>query len=604
MDDPKGMELSPIKRALLEIRELRARLAQCEAVRTEPIAIVGMSMRLPGGVRDAASFEALLWDGRDAIGPIPASRWSVDELYDPDIDAPGKMITRFGGYLDDVDQFDAEFFGIAPREAECMDPQQRLLLELAWEAIEDSGRAPTSLAGSRTGVYVGLANSDYGRLQLADRERLHVYSASGSAFSVAAGRLSYFFGLHGPSVALDTACSSSLSAVHLACQALRLEECDRALAGGVNLILTPEANIGFSKAGMMAPDGRCKTFDAAADGYVRSEGCALVVLRKLSDAIADGDRVLAVIRGSALNQDGRSGGLTAPNGPAQEAVLRAALAVSGVDPGDVGYVETHGTGTPLGDPIEVGALGNVFAKGRNPAQALAIGSVKTNIGHLEAASGIAGLIKVVLMLGRREIPPHLHFVDPSPHIDWARLPITVPTRVTPWSGAGARLIAGVSSFGFSGTNAHVILEAPPASAAPAMQQPYPLQLLLLGPRRRCAARPRSGGMPRVSMARSTSQVSATPRRPVGHTSSAASLQSGATPLNSAMPCASTSLARHRPRWQSRTARHLPRFGSPSCSRASAHSRWAWAANCMRRLRPFAIRWIAVRSCSIRASAGR
>jgi len=489
MSDAAGPELSPIKRALLEIRELRARLAQLEAVRSEPIAIVGMSMRLPGGVHDAASFEALLWEGRDAIGSIPANRWSVDELYDPDIDAPGKMVTRYGGFLDGVDQFDADFFGIAPREAECMDPQQRLLLELAWEAIEDAGCAPTSLAGSRTGIYLGVANSDYGRLQFADREHLHVYSASGSAFSVAAGRLSYFLGVHGPSVALDTACSSSLSAIHLACQALRLGECDRALAGGVNLILTPEANIGFSKAGMMAPDGRCKTFDAAADGYVRSEGCALVMLRRLSDAMAAGDRVLAVIRGSALNQDGRSGGLTAPNGPAQEAVLRAALAAAGVEPGDVGYVETHGTGTPLGDPIEVGALGNVFAKGRDPADPLAIGSVKTNIGHLEAAAGIAGLIKVVLMLGRREIPPHLHFVKPSPHIDWAGLPITVPTRVTPWGGAGARLIAGVSSFGFSGTNAHVVLEAPPSSTAPAQQQQgHPLQLLVLSARDDAALR--------------------------------------------------------------------------------------------------------------------
>lgn len=494
MSDAAGAELSPIKRALLEIRELRARLAQLEAERNEPIAIVGMSMRLPGGVHDAASFEALLWEGRDAIGPIPASRWSTDELYDPDVDAPGKMVTRFGGFLEGVDQFDAEFFGIAPREAECMDPQQRLLLELAWEAIEDAGCAPTSLAGSRTGVYLGVANSDYGRLQFADREHLHVYSASGSAYSVAAGRLSYFLGLHGPSIALDTACSSSLSAIHLACQALRRRECDRALAGGVNLILTPEANIGFSKAGMMAPDGRCKTFDAAADGYVRSEGCALVVLRRLSEAIAAGDRVLAVIRGSALNQDGRSGGLTAPNGPAQEAVLRAALAAAGVEPREVGYVETHGTGTPLGDPIEVGALGSVFTKDRDPAQPLAIGSVKTNLGHLEAAAGIAGLIKVVLMLGRREIPPHLHYVKPSPHIDWAGLPITVPTRVVPWGTAGARLIAGVSSFGFSGTNAHVVLEAPPPSPAPAQpqQQAHLQQLLVLSARDDAALRELAG----------------------------------------------------------------------------------------------------------------
>ncbi len=392
------------------------------------------------------------------------------------------MLTRYGGFLDAVDRFDAGFFGIAPREAESMDPQQRLLLEIAWEALEDAGHSPQSLAGSQTGVYVGISNSDYGRAMMAQRNQLHVYSASGGAFSVAAGRLSYFLGLHGPSLAVDTACSSSLAAVHLACQALRLGECDMALAGGVNLILSPEANIGFSKAGMMAPDGHCKTFDAAADGYVRSEGCAMIVLRHLADAVADGDRVLAVIRGSALNQDGRSGGLTAPNGPAQEAVIRAALDAAGVAPREVGYIETHGTGTSLGDPIEVGALGNVFGGDRDAAGPLVIGSVKTNIGHLEAAAGIAGLIKVVLMLQRGEIPPHLHFTNPSPHIDWANLPIRVSTGVTPWAPGAARPVAGVSSFGFSGTNAHVVLEAPPAPEAPAAGLARPLHLLTLSAR--------------------------------------------------------------------------------------------------------------------------
>lgn len=488
MSDANNNELTPIKRALLEIRELRARLAKLDGTRRAPIAIVGMGMRFPGGVRDADGYARLLWSGTDAITTIPPERWSLEQLYDPDPDAPGKMLTRHGGFLDAVDLFDAEFFGIAPREAESMDPQQRLLLEIAWEALEDAGYSPQGLAGSQTGVYLGISNSDYGRAMMARREQLHVYSASGSAYSVAAGRLSYFLGLHGPSVAIDTACSSSLSAVHLACQALRLGECDMALAGGVNLILSPEANIGFSKAGMMAPDGRCKTFDAAADGYVRSEGCAMVVLRRLGDALADGDHILAVIRGSALNQDGRSGGLTAPNGPAQEAVLRAALDAAGVEPRDVGYVEAHGTGTSLGDPIEVGALGNVFGTDRKSAGPLAIGSVKTNIGHLEAAAGIAGLIKVVLMLRRREIPPHLHFANPSPHIDWANLPITVPTAVTRWGSLDARLIAGVSSFGFSGTNAHVVLEAAPAPAARPARLSRSLHLLALSARDDAALR--------------------------------------------------------------------------------------------------------------------
>ncbi len=482
MTDVAAGDLSPIKRALVEIRELRSRVAQLEGAHREPIAIVGMGMRLPGGVRDAAGYERLLWEGMDAITPIPTGRWSLDEFYDPDPDAAGKMLTRHGGFLDGIDGFDAEFFSIAPREAESMDPQQRLLLELAWEALEDAGTSPAALAGSMTGVYLGICNSDYGRALLGQRDHLHVYSASGSAYSVAAGRLSYFLGLHGPSIAMDTACSSSLTAIHYACQALRLGECDRALAGGVNLILGPEVNIAFSKAGMMAPDGRCKTFDAAADGYVRSEGCALLVLRPLAAALADGDRVLAVIRGSALNQDGRSGGLTAPNGPAQEAVLRAALEAAGVAPRDVGYVETHGTGTPLGDPIEVGALGGVFAADRDPANPLVIGSVKTNIGHLEAAAGVASLIKVVLMLRRREIPPHLHFSTPSPHIDWAQLPITVPTRVTQWGTPGARLVAGVSSFGFSGTNAHVILESAPPAAPRPKAPGRPLHLLALSAR--------------------------------------------------------------------------------------------------------------------------
>ncbi|MBX3611470.1 MAG: acyltransferase domain-containing protein [Hydrogenophaga sp.] len=467
MNDPLNAEaLSPVKRALLEIRELKAQLARAQGAAHEPLAIVGMAMRLPGGVKDAAGLAELLWQGRDAIDVVPPDRWSLDELLSDDPDAPGRMTTRHGGFIDNVDRFDAEFFGISPREAASMDPQQRLLLEVAWEALEDAGQAPSSLAGSRTGVYLGISNNDYGRALFGHRELIDAYFSTGNAFSVASGRMSYVLGLQGPSVAVDTACSSSLVALHLACQGLRLGECDSALVGAVNLILTPEMNINFSRARMMAADGRCKTFDAAADGYVRGEGCVVLVVRRLRDAQARGDRVLAVIRGSAINQDGRSGGLTAPNGPAQEDVIRAALASARVSPGDIGYVEAHGTGTPLGDPIEVGALGAVLGSARDANHRLLIGSVKTNIGHLEAAAGLAGVAKVVLALQRGQIPPHLHFHQGNPHIDWSAWPLAVPTVTTPWEPINGRRLAGVSAFGFSGTNAHVVLEQAPADASP------------------------------------------------------------------------------------------------------------------------------------------
>jgi acyl transferase domain-containing protein/SAM-dependent methyltransferase len=476
--------VSPVKRALIEIRDLRARLARAEAASSAPIAIVGIGLRFPGGATDAESFARLLWSGTDAVGAIPADRWSLDGLYAQDPDAPGKMITRHGAFLKDVDRFDADFFGIAPREAVSMDPQQRLLLETGWEALENAGHAPAALAGTSAGVYLGICNSDYGRSLFSRMDLIDAYASSGNAYSVAAGRLSYFLGLHGPSMAVDTACSSSLVALHLACQGLRLGECDLALAGGTNLILAPEMNISFSKARMMAPDGRCKTFDAAADGYVRGEGCAVLVLRRLADAVADGDRILAVVRGSAVNQDGRSAGLTAPNGPAQEAVIRAALAAAGLPATDVGYVEAHGTGTALGDPIEVGALAAVFGPGRDASQKLAIGSVKTNIGHLEAAAGMAGVIKVVLALQRQEIPPHLHFQTGNPRVDWASLPITVPVATTPWPAIGGRRLAGVSSFGFSGCNAHVILEGAPSPDVPEPAPERPRHLLVLSARDR------------------------------------------------------------------------------------------------------------------------
>ena len=455
--------VSAVKQALIEIRDLRARLARAEAAQSEPIAIIGIGLRFPGGVHDVEGFATLLWSGTDAIGPVPADRWSTDALYSADPDAPGKMITRHGGFLDAVDQFDADFFGISPREAATMDPQQRLILQTGWEALEDAGHSPAALAGSKTGIYFGICNNDYGRSLLAQPDRLDTYVSTGNASSVAAGRLSYFLGLHGPSIAVDTACSSSLVALHLACQGLRTGDCDLALAGGINLILVAgdEHQLlqgAHDGAGRPVQDFRCRGGWLCARRRLRHAGAA-----RLSDAVADGDRILAVVRGSAVNQDGRSGGLTAPNGPAQEAVIRAALAAAGVAPAAIGYIEAHGTGTPLGDPIEVGALGAVFGPGRAARQPLAIGSVKTNLGHLEAAAGVAGVIKVILALQRGAIPPNLHFHAGNPHIDWAALPLTVPVETVPWQPIDGRRLAGVSSFGFSGCNAHVVLEeAPPA----------------------------------------------------------------------------------------------------------------------------------------------
>jgi acyl transferase domain-containing protein/acyl-CoA synthetase (AMP-forming)/AMP-acid ligase II/acyl carrier protein len=432
------------------------------ATAEEPVAIVGIGCRFPGA-RGPRAFWQLLRDGVDAISEVPSSRWDLGRVFDPDASAPGKMSSRWGGFLDAVDEFDATHFGISPREAERMDPQQRLLLEVAWEALEDAGLRPDRLRSSATGVFVGLSNVDYARLQLGSLETLDAYAGTGNSPSIAANRLSFFFDFRGPSLAVDTACSSSLVAVHLACQSLRSGECSLAVAGGVNVIVDPALTVVFSKAGLLAPDGRCKVFDSRADGYVRSEGCGLVVLKPLSRALADGDPVYAVIRGSAVNQDGRSNGLTAPSRAAQESVLREACRRAGVAPGEMQYVELHGTGTELGDPIEAMALGAVAAAGRPAERPLAVGSVKSNLGHLEAAAGAAGLIKVALSLAHGEIPPSLHFLAPNPKIPFAELPLAVQTGLAPWPG-GAPGLAGVSSFGFGGTNAHVVLAAPPARA--------------------------------------------------------------------------------------------------------------------------------------------
>ncbi len=452
--------LTPQKVMLLAA-QLQARLDALENQHSEPIAIVGMSCRFPGGADNPDLFWKLLKDGVDAISEVPPDRWKIDDYYDPDPEKPGKMSTRWGGFLKNIDLFDSHFFGVAPREAMSLDPQQRLLLELSWEALERAGQSPDQLMDSDTGVFVGVSGSDYLHLQLQkddSLENLDAYFASGNAHSTASGRLSYLLGLHGPSFPVDTACSSSLVATHLAVQSLRNGECRLALVGGVNLILAPEITITLSKAHMLSVDGKCKAFDSRADGFVRSEGGGVIILKRLSDAQADGDNILAVIRGTAVNQDGRSNGLTAPNGPSQEAVIRAALANGRVSPQQISYVEAHGTGTSLGDPIEVQALAAVLGESRN--EPLMIGSAKTNVGHLESAAGMVGLIKTVLMLQHEQIPPHLHLQTPNPHIPWAELPVTIPTKLTPWQNESEKF-AGVSSFGFSGTNSHIILSSPP-----------------------------------------------------------------------------------------------------------------------------------------------
>jgi len=447
--------LSPLQRAGLALQEMRNRIDTLERSQTEPIAIVGMGCRFPGNITDPDSFWQLLRDGKNAVGEIPKTRSELLASDKPNY-------PQRGGFLDRIDEFDAEFFGISPREAATMDPQQRLLLEVSWEALENGGIAPSKLAGSKAGVFLGISLNEFLQYSLfADRDQLDIYSATGSSLSIAAGRIAYWLGLHGPAIAIDTACSSSLVAIHLACQSLRQGECTLAIAAGSHLMLSPKTTLAMSKLNALSPDGYCKTFDASADGYGRGEGCGAIVLKRLGDACTDGDRILALIRGSAVNHDGRSSGLTVPNGPAQQAVVRSALQNARVNPQDVQYLEAHGTGTPLGDPIEVGAIDAVFGKGRS--QPLAIGSVKTNIGHLEAAAGIAGLMKVVLAMQHGEIPAHLHLQNLNDRIDLGDR-ISIPTQRQPWTEKSR--LAGVSSFGFSGTNAHVIIESAPELTSP------------------------------------------------------------------------------------------------------------------------------------------
>ncbi len=461
MSEEKVSGLSEVKQALLALEEMQNEIDELHFSQKEPIAVVGLGCRFPGEANSPEEFWQLLKKQKHGIVEVPQDRWDINEFYDPSPDAPGKMCTRYGGFLKEVDSFDANLFGISPREAARMDPQQRLLLEVCWETLERSGYLTENLVGSSTGVFMGVANSDYAQLFIkgSSCEDVDAYFGTGNAFSALAGRVSYLLGLQGPSFIVDTACSSSLVAIHLACQSLRQKECEQAIAGGVNLMLSPIPTINFSKARMMAPDGRCKTFDAAADGYVRGEGCGAILLKRLSDAKASGDQIHAVIRGSAVNQDGRSGGFTAPNGPSQEAVIAKALDQAEIEPQEISYVEAHGTGTSLGDPIEVQALAKVL--GKNREDKLYLGSVKTNIGHLESAAGIAGIIKVILSLQKEEIPAHLHFKNPNPYIPWDSIPLEVVSQNRAWPRGDKARLAGVSSFGFAGTNAHIILEEAP-----------------------------------------------------------------------------------------------------------------------------------------------
>lgn len=476
--DEAQTSASTLRRAYLTIERMQRRLDEYERARSEPIAIVGLGCRFPGGAVDADTYWEVLRTGTDAVDEIPADRWDADTFYSKDPQQPGKMSAKWGGFLDRVDRFDYDFFGISRREAVAMDPQQRLALEVTWEALENAGQDPADLAGSRTGVFMGVCSNDFAMRNLQHPLDVTAYASTGTAHSVVTGRISYTLDLRGPSIAVDTACSSSLVAVHQACASLRAGECDMALGGGVNVILSPIPSIAFSQfPGMVSPDGRCKTFDAASNGYVRSEGCGILVLKRLSDAERDGDQLLAVLRGGAVNQDGRSSGVTAPSGAAQRDVLRQALKASGLDPHEVSYIEAHGTGTRLGDPIEVDALAEVY--GREEGPPVFLGSSKTNIGHAEAASGIAGLIKVVLCLSRGAIAPNVHFEQLNPHLSFEGTTFAVPTELTPWPAPEGRRIAGVSSFGFSGTNAHMILQEAPARPAPSDDAPRPLSVLAL-----------------------------------------------------------------------------------------------------------------------------
>ena len=459
-----NLQLSANKQALLKIRELKQLLAEAREFSGEPIAIVSMACRFPRTANTPEKFWQSLIDQDDLVGDIPEDRWDLEAFHDDDPEVPGKMYAKRGVFLDDIDKMDPEFFGISPREATWVDPQQRLLMEVGWEAIERAGWIPEAI-GESTGVFVGWMHNDYQNEASDSFLNLNPYIATGAAGSFLCGRLAYYLGLQGPSVAIDTACSSSLVALHLAIQSLQRRDCDRALVGGVNVICSPTTNILTCKLKALSPNGHSRAFDAAADGYLRGEGCGVVTLTRLSDAEKNGDPILGIIRGSAVGHNGFSSGLTAPNPRAQEKVITEALQRAGITPDEVGYLEAHGTGTELGDPIEVNAAAAAYCKNRTGENPLLIGSVKTNIGHLEAAAGMAGLIKVLLAMQHRSIPGQMNFETPNPHIPWDNIPVKVLTEKTAWPNRD-RLIAGVSAFGMSGTNAHIVVEAPPERSAP------------------------------------------------------------------------------------------------------------------------------------------
>jgi acyl transferase domain-containing protein len=456
-----------VKRSLAALKDLRSKYESLDNSRREPIAIVGMGCRYPGGGDSPEALWKLLCGKVDAVTEIPADRWEAQQYFDPEVGTPGKMHMRFGAFLSAPDQFDPYFFGISPREAAQTDPQQRIFLEVTWHALEDAGLSVKALAGSDTGVFVGANTNDYLQMQMADPQVLDTYSIIGGTNCIIPNRLSYLLDLRGPSISYDSACSSSLVAVHQACQSLRSGEISIAIAGGLNLILSPVVSMAHSKGLPLAPDGRCKTFDSRADGYVRGEGCGVVVLKRLSDALAAKDNIWAVIHGSAVNQDGLSNGLTAPNGKAQRAVIRKALQNARLTGAELGLLEAHGTGTSLGDPIEVESLGEIYGPSEGESIPCALGSVKTNIGHLEAGAGIAGLIKVALSLKHAAIPPNLHFQKLNPHISLEGTRLYVPTELTPWPGNAPQRFGSVSSFGAGGTNAHIVLGSlePQAEAA-------------------------------------------------------------------------------------------------------------------------------------------
>ena len=426
------------------------------------IAIIGIGCRFPGGVNDAESFWKLLVERRDAVSDVPPDRWNVERYYDREPAIPGKTFVKRGGFLDQIDKFDPQFFGISPREAPYVDPQHRLLLETSWEAIENAGIVLDFEKGSDIAVFVGISHNDYQGIQSTafDHFGITPHTATGSAHSIAANRISYCLNLRGPSVAMDTACSSALTAIHIACEHIWAGRGDTALAGSVTVMITPGGFIGFSQASMLSPDGRCAAFDATANGFVRGEGAGMVLLKRLSQAIADGDPVRGVIVGTAVNQDGHTNGISLPSTEAQTRLVQDACKDAGVSPAQIGFVEAHGTGTAVGDPIEAHALAEALCEQRSTP--LPIGSVKTNVGHLETAAGIAGLLKAMLVLQHREIPGSLHFSSPNPHIDFDKLKLRVPTDTEPFPETDGERLAGVNSFGFGGANAHVILTEPPS----------------------------------------------------------------------------------------------------------------------------------------------